>query len=508
MKKHQTERSAERIRKYAEIYDIENDFPFVFPPNENTLKAHSADFMDDAQGVLDFGESKARSAGLTRGSDQTADAPETLLEKFLMRVPPADNMGLARYETPDHPRNWGGYDGGVEAGIDGEWDQNHFFWLCEALDVCRQFADDGNIERSFLEFGGFVWKVSAKGAASGFHKYKYVLESHGVKLYIHSNPKGNIVPVRVRFGFECLARTNLFEAVKTLRNALSEIGFTWGRETLSRVDMQVLLPVDIYEFADAMKGKKVVTQCRGKCEITSDCHTMRIQTITLRSENAEVCIYDKLAQVDESDDVYFMTFYRWVLNYKKPEFLTRVEFRFRRPMLRRYGITTFEDLRLSQRSLPQVFGRDWFRILEREKVRGSENVIKNAPIWDRTLRAFEFYFGHENGGGRSREELREYRPPKSSPGVERLVKQAVGCLASALAVTKEKALDAVEAVEKAAEVLKDYGEELLGKMTVKQIQNEVVRAFTPDNRRRYDCLSEIRLAMVPGPVREYFDLWF
>ncbi|MBO5437723.1 MAG: hypothetical protein J6A23_08675, partial [Thermoguttaceae bacterium] len=172
-----------------------------------------------------------------------------------------------------------------------------------------------------------------------------------------------------------------------------------------------------------------------------------------------------------------------------------------------YGITTFEDLRLSQKALPQVFGRDWFRILEREKVRGSENVIKNAPIWDRTLRAFEFYFGHENGGGRSREELREYRPPKSSPGVERLVKQAVGCLASALAVTKEKALDAVEAVEKAAEVLKDYGEELLGKMTVKQIQNEVVRAFTPDNRRKYDCLSEIRLAMVPVAVRDYLDLW-
>ncbi|MBP3693768.1 MAG: hypothetical protein J6J31_04960, partial [Thermoguttaceae bacterium] len=62
-------------------------------------------------------------------------------------------------------------------------------------------------------------------------------------------------------------------------------------------------------------------------------------------------------------------------------------------------------------------------------------------------------------------------------------------------------------VEKAAEVLKDYGEELLGKMTVKQIQNEVVRAFTPDNRRRYDCLSEIRLAMVPVAVRDYLDLW-
>ena len=66
MKRNRTERTAERIRKYAEIYDIENDSPFMFPPNENILRAHNADFMNDAQGILDFGESKARSAGLTR----------------------------------------------------------------------------------------------------------------------------------------------------------------------------------------------------------------------------------------------------------------------------------------------------------------------------------------------------------------------------------------------------------------------------------------------------------
>lgn len=506
MKKNQTERTEERIRKFAQIYDIENDSPFQIP-DENICRANSADFLDDAQSILAFGKNSERSAGLTRASDLTADEPRTSEAKFLARVPPADNMGLAKYGTADFPRNWGGYDGGVEAGIDGEWDQEQFFWLCEALDACKQHADNGNDEGAYIDLGGFVWKVSPKGASAGFFKYKYVLESHGVKLYLHSNPKRNVVPLRVRFGFECLARTNLFEAAKTLRETLAKIGFTWERETLSRVDMQVLLPVDIYEFADAMKGRRVVTQCRGKCEITSDCHSLRIQTITLRSENAEVCIYDKLAQLEEADSVYYMTFHRWILNYQKLEHLTRVEFRFRRPMLRRYGITTFEDLRASQKALPQVFGRDWFRILEREKVRGSENVIKNAQIWDRTLRAFEFYFGQENGGGRSSSELREHRPSKNSPGVERLMKQAVGCIASVLAVTKQAIHDRVEVIQKAAEALHSYGDELLGKMTLKQIKNEVVHAFTPDNLRHYDCRDEIELALVSAGVQEYLKEW-
>ncbi len=108
---------------------------------------------------------------------------------------------------------------------------------------------------------------------------------------------------------------------------------------------------------------------------------MRIETVTLRSQNAELCIYDKRAQVYQSDQLYFLTFHEYVMrDSKMPEHLTRVEFRFRREMLARYGIDTFQQLRESQEALPQVFGRDWFRILERDKVRGYENfLIRGQP---------------------------------------------------------------------------------------------------------------------------------
>ena len=234
---------------------------------------------------------------------------------------------------------------------------------------------------------------------------------------------------------------------------------------------------------------------------------MRLETITMKSENAEICIYDKLAQLSAADSVYFMTFHRWILNYERPEYLTRVEFRFRRPMLRRYGITTFDDLRKSQEALPQVFGRDWFRILERDKVRGSENVIEDAPIWKRTLKAFKFYFSREKTEHRPPEELKSYKPPKTTPHIERLVKQAVGCLASAVSLTKQKMNDASEVVQSCTETLKRYGETLYSKVTLRQIQNEVVRAFTPSGEKTFDCMDEIHIALVPCAVYEHFKLW-
>jgi len=497
-------RTENDLQKYSEIYDFENDSPFSIP-DENVIVPHHAEFLDEVQFELNLDSQADSDAGADCASNRAEAERLTAGEKFFLNVPP--NRGIVKYDGEEFHENWGGYDGGVEASIMGEWTENSFTGFSAMLNTCKQCADNNDLEGSLCEFGGFVWKVSDKGANCGFFKYKWVLESHGVKLYVHGNPKKKIPPVRVRFGFECLARTNLFEAAQTLKHALEDAGFRWENEVLSRVDMQVLLPIDIYDFHKAMKGKRVVTKCRGKWEMVCDCQTMRLQTMTLRSGNAEICIYDKLAQVATADFVYYTTFHRWILNYERPEFLTRVEFRFRRPMLRRYGITTFEDLRRSQEALPQVFGQEWFRILERDKVRGSENVIKNAPIWEKTLKAFRFYFSRDDVGQRSREELREYKPPRTSPDTEQLVKQAVGCLASALAITQKAVLDGAEAVQNGVEVLKKNAGELYFKITSKQIQNEVVRAFTPDNCRAFDCMDEIRQALTPLGVREYLKLW-
>lgn len=497
----ENERTEGQLIENATLYDWQSDDVFEYGFNENLRKPHNAEFLEDAGEIFDFMD-KGRRQG--RLGDRLA--PLSMDEKFLLRRPPADNMGPVMYRGQSYPARWGGYDGGVEASIYGTWG-DLFGNFSLALERAKTAADSGDFENMFVEFGGFVWKVSEKGANAGFFKYKWVVESHGVKVYIHSNPRGNCPPVRVRFGFECLARTNLFVAVETLKKALLDVSFDWEYETLSRVDMQVLIPVDIYEFIEAMKGNCIVTRCRGKCEIVSDCHSMRVQTITFRSSSAELCIYDKKAHLESADSVYYTTFHRWILGFSDPEFLTRVEFRFRRGMLRRYGISSFDDLRRSQRALPQVFGRDWFRILSRDKVRGSENEISLAPIWQKTLDLFECYFSTYNNNERTDVDLVSTKEKHLPPKAEQVLKQALGCFSSVLAHSGQVYSNVNDLLEVGITYLKNGIDVIFSKVTRKQIINEVVRGFTPEERKFYDCLDEIYQALTPLSVVQYLEYY-
>lgn len=488
------ERTETQLREYARRFDIENDSPFE-EPSEFLKKKPDCDFVGDCQQLINFGSSvsDALDAICARKCASDPKRAEKMFE-LMKAAPPADNIGFAKYGT-DFKTGWGGYDGGAECSVFGEWRKSAFERLTMVLNEARQACDDGDDLRSYIEFGGFVWKVWAKGASAGYFKYKWVLESHGIKVYIHSNPVGVIPPVRVRFGFECLVRTNLFTAYETLKSVFKSEGFEWISETVSRVDMQVLLPCPIEDFIQAMQGKRVVTVCRGVYQLNANFNTNKIETVTIRSENLELCIYDKKAQIEQADLVTQGTFQRFILNGESmPDELTRVEFRFKRGILRRYGINTFEQLKQAENALPQVVGRDWFRILERDKVRGHENEIKNSPVWDWTLKAFKYYF---SGSQVKPDRIRNYRPRPVKLDVSRLLKQAAGLWSSAMAVCSERVVDLKPIVDFAKQFVADFGEEIFHKIAEKKVKNEVTRGFSVSGGRENDCLDEIYTSWVP-----------
>ena len=258
---------------------------------------------------------------------------------------PAFNKGSVGYRE-----NFGGFDGGVEAGFDGTWDSAAFEALTARLDEAKQEANDGHFDGQFVRLDKKPWKVWPKGSSSAGSgpKYKFILEHHGVKLYIHSNPQGDIQPVRVRFGAVCLMQTDLYSAVNALKELLAKIGFRITSEKLTRVDMQVMLERPFKDFQEALKPGHVVTRCRGKLLPAANLLTKKLETLSIRSSSMELCIYDKKAELNQSDYVYYVVFDSCVLNGYSPEHLTRVEFRFRRETLKRFGVNTFEDLRLGR----------------------------------------------------------------------------------------------------------------------------------------------------------------
>lgn len=483
-------RSVRDLSDFALRYDLENDSPFKIP-DENTLQPIEPLVVDESMNlVIGFDDKSAAEASGIRCAARRAEPDATHAEDD---NPPATNRGMVKYQKGDFPDGWGGYDGGVEASIYGKWDKYLFEKLTPILDAAKKASDDGDGCGCYIDLGGFVWFVRPMGANAGFWKYKWVLESHGIKLYIHSNPCPTTPAVRVRFGFECLARTDLFVAVRTLRKVLESVGFNWDYEILSRVDMQVLLPVNIYDFLHAMEGSRVVTRCRGKLVTHFNLFTSRLETITVSSHNVELCIYDKRAQLFTADSRYFMTFCKYVLGGDQvPEYLTRVEFRIRRDMLKRYGISSFSDLYRSQSALPQLLGTDWFRILKDPKVRGSEKEQALSPLWVRVLEAFRHYFV-TGSQGRSKGDLQASKVRVVAPKVERVIKQAMGLLSSAASTFLPRVSDVEDVVLYCRELIDRYGQNLYFKTVEKQIENSVVHAMSED----WDCRSEIDLSLAP-----------
>ena len=493
-------RTVDDLEDFAERYEREN-YSMFRVPNEMELV-----YNDDVPDIQRLGHSVCwaespadglRDRGGVRES-QTDDGttPEDGREGFKA---PADNMGLVKYREDLFPRGWGGFDGGCEAGFYGKWENERFETLTQILDRAKQAADDREEADSYIEFGPFIWKVWPKGANCGGGKYKWVMESRGVKLYIHSNPTGSIAPFRVRFGSECLMQTDLFDAVETLKKCFVSMGFTPNDdECISRVDAQVLLPVTVQDFLDLMKPDRIITRCRGTGSIHFSLKTGALETFTIGSENCELCIYDKRAELlDKASFAYLNIFCRTVFgdeNANLPEQLTRIEFRFRRAMLDRYGIRTFEDLRGSIAALLDVASSDWFRILERDKVRGSEREIKNAPLWERVRQAFHYYFASETYDRRTPQQLRGFRKLPGVPQVEKTVKQGIGCLASAASVLLEKTVQTgEEVVAFIHEQAGRFADELYQKVIERQIENEIVHSFY--RQRRFDCLPEVQQAL-------------
>ena len=498
--------TSEQLESYAERFALENSSPFEVPSEFDIEPFEDPAIFGLCSDVaLNVGGPAGPGADSQRVENGTG--PEADRANFTEdEKAPASNTGPAKYHFPE---NWGGFDGGCEASFMGEWDEKHFEKLVERLDLARKAADHGETAASYIKFGGFIWLVRASGAGVGFFKYKYVMESHGVKLYIHSNPKNGIPPVCVRFGFECLARTDLFVAVETLKKCLYDECFRISEEKISRVDMQVMIPVNIREFVSAMQaGPRVCTRCRGGFQMFVNLKTGEIETITIHSENCELCIYDKHMQVMTSDPVYYDTFCKTFLGDESalvPKNLTRVEFRFRRGFLRRYGVETFEDLQKSAYALLEIASRDWFRILERDKVRGSETEIADASIWSHTRAAFEYYFKESIPQNKTREELKKFKPVSPAPMIDRLVKQAMGCLSSAASFMLEKVFSASQLVQYYTDVVSQEAEQTLNKVAEKQIYNQIVRGFTRSKKPDYNSLEEIQEGLAPLGYPEFWE---
>ena len=336
--------------------------------------------------------------------------------------------------SPTIPRA-GGYDGGIEIGFDATWDDLKFPGLVEKLEEAKNLAGEVQKGPEGISIGlaGEEVLVMPTGGKVGGLLYKYRFICRGVEFLIHSNPPKGRQPVRVRYLAESLIGQNFFAVHEQfVMPFLKRLGLTVHADKPSRIDMQVLIDVPSADFCQLFESGHVVTKLRKFSIDGSVGQSINKETLTLGTK-VQVCIYDKRAQMPKMGLEKSPLFQEHCVgdewfNSDRP--ITRIEIRLSRDALKCLGVNTVADLKARERAVVDLVTHDWFRILEKPKVRGCENTAAIHPVWERIRELFATYFSGADV------DVKWNPPAPVSCDPVALEKQAVGCLAKALAVRK------------------------------------------------------------------------
>jgi len=317
----------------------------------------------------------------------------------------------------------------------------------------------------------------------------------GLKFLIHSNPKGGLQPIRLRYGFESLAARNLFFVHASVLEFLQELGFTVTKEVVSRVDLQVMLFRNISEFMQPLFANRVVK--RGQAYSFHGEGNKPITSYTL-GKAIQLCIYDKREElIKKFDEVKMSLIVNDCLNGEFPEELTRVEFRLRRDALKYLGVNTMQDLLEREHAIVDYLTFDWFRLLAEDKKSksGHERRQALAPVWQEVRESFFKYFpGCSVENRKPIDRNIKGRREVNCTG-ESLVKQAVGCLATAAALVKGTFETETEALSFVTDIFADKVKTLFSRVRQRAVDLGILRGVNPPNAMdwhldpRYACDS-------------------
>ena len=400
-----------------------------------------------------------------------------------------DALQNAIFNREQHQhKTLGGYDGGVEVGFKGDWNEQALAAILDQLEHARKMAESEKCSRDecYIMLGDRVFLVEPQGCKVGRIYYRYIFTGQGVRFYLHHNPRGKLQPMRLRYNHDALVGQDLFQVHETTLDWFEQIGFHVTKETVSRIDFQVTLQRAISDFMALIGNKHAVMKSRKKEFYVNGNEAETFMAGT----KAQICIYDKKQELaNGGDEIKTRLVVKNMLDLDLPEetsmqnvelylfeHLTRIEFRLRRDRLRQLGIDSIADLKEKELSLAAYMTEEWFRILAEPKIRGHENTQEVHEIWQEVQQLFRRYFP---GDDAKRSEIKRGRDKSIKCTGEALLQQADGCLASYLAMTQGSNITEEQAVEILAEHIRNNAKEIVQRAAERAKELEVTRGFTP-----------------------------
>ena len=301
----------------------------------------------------------------------------------------------------------------------------------------RQSNPDADLEPEIITLAGRDVVVYPTGSRIGVY-YEYHIAFEGFDVFIHKDitPKNEIAQIRVDYRAESILKYGgLYEAQSVLLDFLSSLGFTKLEEKVSRLDIQVMIDIPVSAFTKLFLGDHDVSKGRNftingkKKRWGKNIETFVIGDIS----RIQLCIYDKRLEIIKKHNAETAYKYdrtkenigsEWWDDKERP--VTRIEYRLGREALKALGVNSLEDFRLRERAIVEYLTHDWFRLLEKEKVRGMENEAPIHSLWRHVRNLFKEHFCCADVP-----EVKWKNPIRVSVNSIRLIKQGIGCLSSA-----------------------------------------------------------------------------
>lgn len=315
------------------------------------------------------------------------------------------------------------------------WWREDFDGLMQGLAAAQEEAQH---RRGLARFsrGGHEFAVRRAGIKTGAGRGRYFryLMTHldsGVVLKLTDEPQAyGITPnVIVELGSVFLMlHGGIVDAWAQVRNLLEALGGEVLWDKLSRVDLCADFPgLEIEPFRTLILDERQAVTRAKSCEL----YTVNFDStgIAVGSGAIKLRIYDKAREVHHKPSNGAKRQVLEQLRWGGPQSsAVRVEYQLRRELLRGCTIEGVDSYLRMRKELAHYLCHDWFRIADEKPDRENNNTQRAGvhPTWAEVQTAFALWTGGEAPSIR-RDQVNITRNP------ERLVKQARGCLFTAIA---------------------------------------------------------------------------
>jgi hypothetical protein len=307
----------------------------------------------------------------------------------------------------------------------GWWDAAAFYRLRKALDAAREEAQrlDQDVP---IDIGGDPVRVKSTGVRRGLY-CRWCLEWQGVEVAIVDCAEESSHAFSVHLIARSLLCMDVGVGVYSRAAAfLERLGYHQSRTVVSRVDLAVdLVGVKVGEFVDAFRSGAVVRRAR-KSALYFD--GGRCTGLVIGKAEVMLRVYDKFLEAMVSADVVkreVLIERRW--GGQVPSCATRVEFQLKREALRVMGFDEVPKLLGNLKSVSEWLTGEWCRFTDGVSDRSHTDRCEPSALWRRVTDALVVAF-------RSGVELPIEWRRKLQGDPLKLLKQAAGCLSSALAL--------------------------------------------------------------------------